>query len=347
MNNPCVSVVMPIYNVENFLKKSLESVLNQTLKNIEIICINDGSTDGSLDIINYFALKDERIVVFNKNNSGYGNTMNIGIRIAKGEYIGILEPDDFMDYDMIEKLYKEAKKYDLDVVKSNYFNYKTSSNTNTFVNVLGKFNYNKIISSEDNKYICNIRPCIWSAIYKKQLLIKNKIFFNETPGASYQDTAFSFKVWVNAKKVEFVKPAYLHYRTDNDNSSEHSTEKVFNICDEFQSIQSYLNSDTKLRNKYSKILQPLKLDVYNWNFERISNNYKEVFRDQIALDFIKADYEGFLDKSYFSESQWNQLQNYILDYKKSKISCYSGRDILKILINKLKYKIKRLTAFYL
>ena len=83
MNNPCVSIVMPIYNAEKFLNKSLESVLNQTLNNIEIICVNDGSTDNSLNIINYYAKNDKRIVIFNKKNSGYGNTMNIGIKLAK------------------------------------------------------------------------------------------------------------------------------------------------------------------------------------------------------------------------------------------------------------------------
>ena len=336
MNNPCVSVVMPIYNAEKFLNKSLESVLNQTLNDIEVICINDGSTDDSLNIINRFAKNDKRIIIFNKNNSGYGNTMNIGIKLAKGEYIGILEPDDFMEYDMLENLYIEAKKDDLDVVKSNYFNFKDSSNTNNFVDVLCNFNYNKILSAEHNEYICYMRPCIWSAIYKRKLLIENKIFFNETPGASYQDTAFAFKIWVNAKKVKFIKNAYLHYRIDNENSSVNSSGKIFSICDEFQSIQSYLNSNTKLRNKYSKILQLLKLDSYTWNLNRISNAYKDFFRDQIALDFIKADYEGFLDKSYFSDLQWSQLQNYISDYKKSKLSYYNGREILKILIYKVK-----------
>ncbi len=345
MNNPCVSIVMPIYNAEKFLNKSLESVLNQTLNNIEIICVNDGSTDNSLNIINYYAKNDKRIVIFNKKNSGYGNTMNIGIKLAKGEYIGILEPDDFIDCGMLEKLYIEAKKYNLDVIKSNYFNFKSKSNTNDFVEVLHNFNYDEILSAEHNEYICYMRPCIWSAIYKKKLLIENKIFFNETPGASYQDTAFAFKVWVNAKNVKFVKNAYLHYRIDNENSSIHSSGKIFSICDEFQSIQSYLNSNTNLRNKYSKILQLLKLDTYTWNLNRISNCYKDLFRDQIALDFIKADYEGFLDKSYFSDLQWNKLQRYIFEYKKSKLSYYNGREIVKILMYKIKNKIKKIILF--
>ena len=107
----------------------------------------------------------------------------------------------------------------------------------------------------------------------------------------------------------------MHYRIDNENSAVHNSDKVFYICDEFNAIQSYLNNDEKLRNKFSKILQALKYDTYVWNLNRISEEYKEVFRDQIALEFIKAEYDGFLDKAYFDEERWIGVQKYIHDYR--------------------------------
>ena len=106
MYSIAISIIMPIYNASSFLDESLGGLLDQSFKNFEIVCVNDGSTDNSLDIINNYAQRDSRIKIIDKKNSGYGNTMNIGIEHARGEYIAILEPDDFMDTNMLEVLYK-------------------------------------------------------------------------------------------------------------------------------------------------------------------------------------------------------------------------------------------------
>ena len=115
-----VSVVVPIYNVENYLRECLDSLIHQTLKDIEIICVNDGSTDSSLEIIEEYAKRDNRIKVINKLNTGLGATMNIGINAATSEYIGILESDDFTDIKMFEDLYFVAKQHDADIVISDF-----------------------------------------------------------------------------------------------------------------------------------------------------------------------------------------------------------------------------------
>jgi len=123
MNNPKVSIIVPIYNVEKYLKECIESLLNQTLMQIEIICVNDGSTDRSLQIAQEYSQKDNRLIIIDKQNYGYGHTMNRGLEIAKGEYIGIVESDDFVKENMFEILYNLAKKHDVDVVKSNFYYY--------------------------------------------------------------------------------------------------------------------------------------------------------------------------------------------------------------------------------
>ena len=105
-----VSIIIPTYNVEMYLVECMESVVNQTLKDIEIICINDGSTDGSLEILKSYAQKDDRIVLVDKENGGYGIGMNIGLDKATGEYIGIVEPDDFIPLNMYSDLYEKAVK---------------------------------------------------------------------------------------------------------------------------------------------------------------------------------------------------------------------------------------------
>lgn len=120
MNGVKVSIVVPICNVEKYLDECLTSIANQTLKEIEIICVDDGSKDNSLKIAKRWQKKDKRFIVITKKNSGYGNTMNVGIDNAHGEYLGIVESDDYVDKHMFEVLYTVAKSNDLDVVKSDY-----------------------------------------------------------------------------------------------------------------------------------------------------------------------------------------------------------------------------------
>ena len=124
-----VSVLVPIYNGEKYLRQCLESLQKQTLKDIEIICINDGSTENSAKIIKEFTKADSRFRVITKKNSGYGDSMNRGLKKAQGEYIGILESDDFLEEDAFEKLYKLATKHKADVARANYFHYKDGQNT--------------------------------------------------------------------------------------------------------------------------------------------------------------------------------------------------------------------------
>ena len=116
-HTPRVTVLVPIYNVEEYLPKCLLSLSNQILDDMEVICLNDGSTDNSLDIIKDFAKKDPRIKIVNKKNTGYGDTMNKGIKLASGEYIGIVEPDDYVDPDMFIEMYALAKKHDADILR--------------------------------------------------------------------------------------------------------------------------------------------------------------------------------------------------------------------------------------
>ena len=114
---PKVSVVIPIYNAENYLRQCLNSIVGQTLRDIEIICVDDGSTDTSLSIIHEYAQKDPRIKVISKPNSGYGHSMNVGLDAATGEYFGIVDSDDYILPEMYETLYYYAHKDDLDVYK--------------------------------------------------------------------------------------------------------------------------------------------------------------------------------------------------------------------------------------
>ena len=307
-----VSIIMPIYNAEQFLEKRLSAAVNQTLNYIEIICVNDGSKDNSLGIMEKYQERDSRIKIVDKVNAGYGHAMNIGLANASGEYIAILEPDDFVELDMYENLYQVARSNVLDVVKSNFYKYKAGKDE--YYEVLFEQDYNVITSAWERERIIVMQPSIWTAIYKREFLETNGIRFNETPGAAYQDTSFNFKVWVLAKRVMFVKDAYLHYRLDNENSSVNSSGKVFSICDEFYTMESFLKSNLEYKNKFSKILQVEKWDAYKWNLSRVSEEFKSVFEETIAIELIKARYEGVLDSKYFDDMRWYDISRIINDY---------------------------------
>jgi glycosyltransferase involved in cell wall biosynthesis len=183
---PRISIIIPIYNVNKYLRECLDSIINQTLKTIEIICVNDGSTDNSLEILMQYKY-DKRIIIINKTNSGYGDSMNQGIEFVSGQYIGIVESDDFADIHMFEGLYKYTKNNSIDMVRSNYYFYwrekKIRGHRFRVINKL----YNKIFNPILNPKIFYILPSIWAGIYKKELIIKNNIKFLSTPGASFQD----------------------------------------------------------------------------------------------------------------------------------------------------------------
>ena len=122
-----VSVIVPCYNVEKYVRECIQSICNQTLKEIEIICINDGSKDNTLSIINEFKKKDKRIKVINKENTGYGHSVNLGIDIACGKYIGIVESDDFIEPNMYSEMYEISEFYNLEVCRCCYYEYHSDN----------------------------------------------------------------------------------------------------------------------------------------------------------------------------------------------------------------------------
>lgn len=331
---PKISVLVPIFNVEKYLEECLDSIVNQTLSDIEIICINDGSTDSSPEIIKRYAKNDSRFIVINKKNSGYGDSMNRGLAKATGEYIGIVESDDFIENDMYEKLYALAKRHEAEVVKSNFFYYYTdlsekspqwNSEMGAIYNrdrkrVIKKHNeisrlvnpneVGRVINPRENRHIFYQKPAIWSAIYQRSFLSQNKITFLPTPGASYQDTGFSFKVWASAKRAVFTEEAFLHYRQDNEASSVNSPGKVFCIADEYHEIESFLKKNS-LIDELGPMAQATKYGGYSWNFKRLTNGLDGDFLKLFSKEYKEADKSGALDYDYFDSNMRRDLDEII------------------------------------
>lgn len=296
-----ISVVVPVYNVEKYLKECIDSIINQTLEDIEIICVNDGSTDSSLEILNDYAKKDSRIIVINKSNSGYGHTMNMGLNAASGEYIGIIESDDFADKNMFEDLYKLAKESDADIVKGDWYNYWSKNKFARKNNRISSAKTLKLTNAKQDKSLLRINPSVWSAIYKKEFLNKYNIRFLETPGASYQDLAFSFKVFALAEKVILTDKAYLYYRQDNMNSSVKSKTKVYCVCDEYEEIDRFLEEYPDLKFEFKVQEEINRYNGYVSSVLRIDDSVKPEFV-KVFSDHFKEEYNtGLLGNEFFKK----------------------------------------------
>lgn len=223
---PKVSILVPIYNVEQYIQECLASLVKQTLKDIEIICINDGSTDNSLNIIKEFAHKDVRVKIINKANSGYGSSMNIGLANAIGEYIGIVESDDFVSRNMFEELYDLAKKSDCDMVKSDYYDYCSNPKQVVKHTEIAKYKLNKVISAKEDFRILKMTPSIWSGLYKKEFLTKNNIRFFEHKGTAWVDNPFQLKTFYLAQKIVYDPTPYYHYRNIREDNASSLSEGI-------------------------------------------------------------------------------------------------------------------------
>lgn len=315
LKNPKVSILVPICNVESYLRECLNSLVNQTLREIEIICINDGSTDSSLSIIREYERRDERIVVIDKPNSGYGDSMNKGIELARGEYIGIVESDDFASLNMFETLYKEAAKNDLDVVRSNYYAHRTGEDSSCdylVENLAACGSYDKVFHPIDNPRVFMCQPAIWTSIYKKSMIDKEEVRFLPTPGASFQDTAFYFKAFYAADRVKLLKDGYLHYRIDNANSSVKNQNKLFCVCDEYAEVWEYAKRDHDKFQIIKYWIPRQQYEGYLWNLNRLAPELQQLFYSRYVEEFSKIKAAGLIDADRFDSrtlARLNRMTN--------------------------------------
>lgn len=210
-----ISVIVPVYGVEQYLRECVDSILSQTFSDLEVILIDDGGKDGCPAIIDEYASKDNRIVAIHKENGGYGHTCNVGLERATGEYISIIEPDDFIDKDMYEEMYVQAVQTDADIVKTPYI-----------ANYLGKDGHRQVYSPNKKIFVkpdkvftlkefpafLAVHPSIWSGIYRREFLKENNIRFVEAPGAGWTDNPFQVQTMCLAKKISYLDKAFYYWR---------------------------------------------------------------------------------------------------------------------------------------
>lgn len=314
-----VSVIVPIYNVQCYLRECLKSILGQTLQEIEVICINDGSTDNSLEIMKEYARLDSRVKILNKENTGYGASMNQGIKMSSGEYIGIVEPDDYVDPEMYEDLYREADGSELDWVKGNFHVFKGSGEGKRSavvkVSLPGKQGiYHKILDPQEYPELIIYDDYHWKGIYRKSFLYRNRIMFHETPGAAYQDNGFKYQTICMAERVMYLEKAYYWYRRDNLSASSYNIRGLELMHGEYRFIRNFMDRNPdRVKVFWASYYRKFYYQFQDQLEKLLCREWEEVQPGE-ALDRYRPDIRLGIEEGYLSENRMGEGTYYSLKF---------------------------------
>ena len=210
-----VSIVVPTCNVERYLRRCMDSLLAQTLADLEFICVDDGSTDASGAILDEYAGLDDRVRVIHRSNGGYGGAVNAGLALAGADWVGIVEPDDFIEPDMFARLHSGTKAFSdaVDVVKGGYWDF-FDLETHTFprrqMALAGSGDFEFAI--QDHPELLNCHPSVWSCIYRRSFLAEKRIRMVEAPGGGWVDNPFFYETMLQARRIVWINSSVYHYR---------------------------------------------------------------------------------------------------------------------------------------
>ncbi|AJD04380.1 glycosyltransferase family 2 protein [Campylobacter lari] len=334
-----VSVIIPSYNSIDYIDECINSVIGQKLYDIEILCVDAYSIDGTLDVLKKYHENDDRVKIIMSDKKSYGYQINLGIKYAQGEYLGIVESDDYIKEDMYYMLYNKAKEHDFDVVKTDFYILKDNVFTikkifdDNYQHLYGM--YFKQLEKLDilRNYTIN-----QSGIYKLEFIKKNNILLHESPGASYQDNGFWFQLFTTANSIYFFSDAFYVLRRDNPNSSVYSKEKVYCMCDEYAFIFDIINKNARFREILPYFILKC-FHNYMFTLNRIDLKYKRDFVLRFSKDFASFKQKGFLDCSLLGKTGVQILDFIIKEPDEFYDSRYGNIGAVFITKNHLSYKI--------
>lgn len=296
---PLVSVIIPVYNVEKYLRECLDSVVNQTLKDIEIICIDDGSTDGSLDILNEYKEKDNRFKILTQKNLKAGVARNNGLKVATGEYLSFLDSDDIFELTMLEDMYNMAIRDNADTVVCSFYIYDEKTKESKWNRKIGS-RYVKLtpFSPLDVKeVIFNFSsPNAWTKLFKHSLFTENKLQFVNTlicNDFTCVDTALAL-----SKKISVIDRPYIHYRfIQKDNLTAKRKDHPESFFVAAQALENNLRK-FKVYHLFEESFKKRMKDAYAWETENCTKIQK-FEREKLARKILSAN----LFKIIFNKSK--------------------------------------------
>lgn len=298
MNDIKVSVLTYVLNDAAHIERCVRSVMSQTLKELEILLIDGGSTDKTLEMLEKFSEEDSRIKLIH-SDTGVGKQFNTGLKLASGKYIGICESDDYILPDMYERQYEIAEQYQLDVLRADYVRFlEKGDKTYLFpLSVAAQPSmYDTLLCSHENRKFMELGVNgFWTGLYNREFLLKNQLFMNETEGAAYQDAAFSFLTEMYAERAYVMKHAFYFYRMDNPKSSVNSPKKITLISEEYQLLKQQLKQRglwEASKERYWKFC----LGSHFWFYDIVSTvlrpEYITFLYESLRQDIDTENYQG-------------------------------------------------------
>ena len=297
-----VSIIVPVYGVEKYIDKCLNSLVKQSFKEIEVIVVNDGTKDNSQKIVDKYVKKyPDKIKSYIKENGGQGSARNYGLKKASGEYIGYVDSDDFVEKDMYKKLYNKAKENNYDIVVCGNYNVSEdyqNKNIDAFIN-----NYNT-----DLENIFFGKMAVWNKIYKRDILIKNKLEFKEK--VWYEDLAFTLKAIMNSNTFAFIdEPLYDYLIREGSTMNNSNVQRNLEILDAFNDILSYIQHNKK--EEYFSKIEFLAIDhIYISAIVRVlkAEADDKVKRETInkLIDYMNKKFPNYKNNKYINTLSKNR-----------------------------------------
>ena len=310
MSNPKISVIMPSLNTIHYIRQSIESVINQTLEDIEIICVDAGSTDGTYEILEEYSKLDSRIKLIHCDIKSYGFQVNLGIKMANGEYIGIVESDDFIEKEMYELLYSLTNEGSTDISKINFSHYDTNLEHDFLVDTSKGIIPNFTFTVDEYPNILNGHPSIWTAIYKKSFLIENDLFLMEEHEGGWVDHPFSLKALLLAKSITYKnEPCYYHRELDSQstiNNMDDLTIPMWRMQDNIKILEENNISDKNIikvvyTNIFKYINEILNHDNFIGQEVFVYNSIRNVLTS-LNSEFVKNEFNLEILELYYKYS---------------------------------------------
>ena len=348
-----VSVIMPVYNAGDYLRQACGSILNQTFQDIELVCVDDGSTDDSLLILNDIASKDSRVKVFHQENRGGGAARNFALGHISGEYLYFMDADDNVKAELFEDLIPKMEKENLDFIIFSAIN--LASDTGELfkspyysMSKLKNFGEGKVFGFDDlGDLIFDISVTPWCKLYNTQFVLKSGAKFLEN--SIFHDNQFFWEVLFNAKRMTFVDGYYYIRRKHSASSTGAGDERYVNIINVVNNIIKLFIKYNQLE-KYRHILYNKKVFWIYTRYEQIRDEFKELFYDAMKEDFTAVkedDFIGYLDEKnrFIFESVINSktlahfdllIRNYEL--RKENLELKKRKEVP----NFVKYRLKRI-----
>lgn len=295
-NNPKLSIIVPIYNVEGFVRTTLDCIINQTYQNLEIICVNDGSTDCSRAILEEYKNKDPRISIIDKENGGLASARNAGLEVFTGDYIAFLDSDDWLELNFYEKLIVRIQKDGSDVaVGETYYYYaKDKINTNEWVNYYNFKSGKDVITEIEDKRTLIYGCACWNKIYNAQIIRKYGLKFPH--GLWIEDVPFTFAFAMLSNKISLVRGAILYYRQQENSvmAKAKNNRTPFDIFEIYKCCENFLANvdiNAKIKKDYKYLLEEFEIfNIYSWSnstCEKYKDEFFKLMKDKFKTIRIK------------------------------------------------------------